>query len=398
MHKVPTTAVWLPVLLTGGLVMLEWAGAGASSRMGMEIAALLACLWLGSRVRRSDEAPEAEQSQSDSGEIHVATEQLVGELDTTLHAELESIDEDLLRIDTLLREAVAELASNFEQMNTMSKQQSQIVLEVLERAEGQGQALDVKRFVQDTSELLEHFVQILVDVSKQGVQTVNYIDDMVEQLDGIFTLISDVNTLAGQTNLLALNASIEAARAGEQGRGFAVVAEEVRNLSSRSASFNEQIRERVHQAKQSIDKVRQMAHGIVSQDMNVAIQTKGRVSEVLGRVADMNQMYSQKLTQVSEIADGMDRAVEAAVRSLQFEDICTQALAAADTRLKNLSLLGRDLRRLQQDGADGEDGCGATAERLRSLSAYVAQCRERWTQQHKAVTQQSMDSGEVELF
>ena len=42
---------------------------------------------------------------------------------------------------------------------------------------------------------LTHIHDILVDVSRQSVETVHQIDDMVDHLDGIFTLLEDVKTI-----------------------------------------------------------------------------------------------------------------------------------------------------------------------------------------------------------
>lgn len=69
------------------------------------------------------------------------------------------------------------------------------------------------------------------------------IQELREENGKIVQILATLDEITSQTNLLSLNASIEAARAGEQGRGFAVVASAIRDLSSDSAHFTEQIHE-----------------------------------------------------------------------------------------------------------------------------------------------------------
>ena len=70
--------------------------------------------------------------------------------------------------------------------------------------------------------------------------------------NNITALTADITGISSRTNLLALNASIEAARAGEAGRGFAVVAEQIRELSSSTASLVSGIEESISTLKDTL--------------------------------------------------------------------------------------------------------------------------------------------------
>jgi methyl-accepting chemotaxis protein len=86
------------------------------------------------------------------------------------------------------------------------------------------------------------------------------------------------------------------------------------------------------------------------------------------------------------------------VRSLQFEDIATQALGAANTHLERLSAINREAVALQEllhrPHHDAE-----VQRALQSIAQRIGQMRGEWERPpHKPVMQQSMDAGSVELF
>jgi len=163
-------------------------------------------------------------------------DQLLTELRSFVGNEIDGSRGEVERARDLIRHAVSGLGSSFDAMNRKSRQQSQALARIVDRAgEDGGAGVDVARFAQHASQRMEQLVEALEQVSGQSSNTVQHIDQMAQHLDGIFALLEDVKSIADQTNLLALNAAVEAARAGEQGRGFAVVAAEVRQLAQRSA-------------------------------------------------------------------------------------------------------------------------------------------------------------------
>ena len=75
-------------------------------------------------------------------------------------------------------------------------------------------------------------------------------------------------------------------RAGEAGRGFAVVADEVRTLSINSATLNNEIREEIGSAKETIEVLRSTVGGMASTDMSDTIGTKDKMGQMLEHMAE----------------------------------------------------------------------------------------------------------------
>ena len=334
----------------------------------------------------------------DAGRVIAEERALLGELRSFVSNEIEGTRSEVNRTRELIREAVAKLGSSFDAMMRRSKEQGNSVARIVDRSDGGG--VDVQRFAHQAASRMSQLVEALEEVSGQSSATVGQIDQMAQHLDGIFALLEDVKSIADQTNLLALNAAIEAARAGEAGRGFAVVADEVRNLSERSTAFNEQIRKLAYNAKEAIHKVRETVSTMASRDLDRSRGAKEESAAMLRQVDQIQRTLSEGMREIQGAGTAMEQHVGEAVRSLQFEDIATQALGAALAHMERLSAINREAVGLQELlNKAGEGSEQELLAALRRLSARIREFRGEWERPpHKPVTQQSMNEGEIELF
>lgn len=146
--------------------------------------------WLGfagwmaySQRRRSPEQTKVMREQ----------DQLLTELRSFVSNEIDGSRGEIERARELIRQAVSGLGGSFEAMNRKSREQSQALARIVDRAGSDGGAgVDVARFAQHANSRMEQLVEALEQVSGQSSTTVHHIDEMAQHLDGIFALLEDV--------------------------------------------------------------------------------------------------------------------------------------------------------------------------------------------------------------
>ncbi len=308
------------------------------------------------------------------------------------------VSADLTKTHDLVGDAMANLNTSFMGLNSQTSVQDQMVQALISKLSGVVQdsdapdALKIEDFVTETEEVLTYYVNILIQVAKHGVQTVEKIDDMVLEMERIQQLVVDIKSIADQTNLLALNAAIEAARAGEAGRGFSVVADEVRKLSADSNKFSDQIDSQVHTMRRTVSDAKKIVEAMAATDMTTAINSKGRIEDMLTRLNALSESFSTELEKVGGISQDVNESVNLAVQSMQVDDIVSQLLMQAHRALESQDQIISEFMPVLVQASNGELG----VNEIRTMAQEIRTRSDQETRQ--AVPQGTLDEGEIELF
>jgi methyl-accepting chemotaxis protein len=320
-----------------------------------------------------------------------------------LNAYVDAVDEQLCstraevaQTQAIFTEAIGRLITSFNDITAQAREQQTLAVDLATGGvtDGSGSKLThaFDEFVGETSKTLQFFVDATVQNSKLAMGLTGLIDKVRGQATAIQGALREVQAIAKQTDLLALNAAIEAARAGEAGRGFAVVADEVRVLSTRTGEFSRQIHAHITSMHEASSGAERAIAEIASRDMNVALQSKRRVGEMMEEIGGVHEEMQQTARQLALRTEKLEAEVNAAVTSLQFQDMVTQLLAHVGKRVDGMSAVTRSARPL----ADPALQPGAIPAANAALAAEIHAAREATAK--NPVTQASMQTGDIELF
>jgi methyl-accepting chemotaxis protein len=334
-------------------------------------------------------------SDTKNHDIEYELQITLSKISVLLSQQIAVVETEIDRANTLIKDAVEGISESFKHLKDLSDDQQCMLDAIINSHHGDvdNKGTTLESFVHDTSETLENFVQVIITTNKQSLEAMLFTEKMGKQLEGIFGLLGQVESLASQTNLLALNAAIEAARAGDAGRGFAVVANEVRALSVNSTALNNDIREEISSAQVIIGKVKSSVETMASDDITSILQAKERVSLMVAHVGESNIKTNAIVEELAEISPKIVGTVAIGIRSLQFEDLTCQTLSSLKNNMLTIASLNDVINGFERGSANPN-------QQLQSLQKQCQNLIEQsqYLDDKRSVSQSSMDEGGVELF
>ncbi len=319
-----------------------------------------------------------------------------------LNQDISGLNNELAQVRNLVQDAIIKLTNSFNGLRDQTASQQKTLQSLTASMEnemdagtderGVGQTINIRQFVTETDKIMNHFLEYLLEVSKQNMNIVHRVENLSEQMEEITLLLEEVKDISDQTNILALNAGIVAAQAGDAGKKFAVVATEVRKLARDSAIFSDRIDSVVNTSADTLEDVRMVITKMATKDMNFAIHAKSRVNHMSDEIRELDRVMSESLVTVSETAESIGENVNVAVMSLQFEDMVTQITQSMESKVTLVSEFFDRMRYLPLNDA------AEPTERLQALNNEVLTLKEQYDAINKPVDQMSMDEGDIELF
>lgn len=388
---------------SGGVAIwwLDLAGMKAWGLAAAFVLVALTCRAVAGSQALSDKA-SAIRTRSDEADLLNDFDRLLSECAAQFLTQYEGMRDEVGRMESLLADAVATLTGSFNGMHKQGEIQRQLVLSAAEGSDGDPTSNQFDTFVTSSSDVMQKVVDSIVANSKLGMELVELTEGIAQRTYHVRSLLSEIGGIAKQTNLLALNAAIEAARAGEAGRGFAVVADEVRDLSTRTTQFSQEIGELMQAMQASVEQTEHAIQCMAGQDMTFALESKAHVERVIQAMERQGRQRMEAIDEVARTADSMAQEVSRAVTALQFQDMVSQLMGHVKKRIEALDGTVRHFGDLaavlrQHAGQQNMRDVGISLQREvarihQSLADLAA------TTSHNPVSQNAMSHGDVELF
>lgn len=232
--------------------------------------------------------------------------------------------------------------------NSQHEELTNTIIKVSEKTDNVYQKIEAgQRELTVIKELSDQTITVSREMQKD-------MDELMNIINRISSVISGIDSISLQTNLLALNASVEAARAGEAGRGFAVVAGEIRELAEETQKMTKSMESFVNDMKSASQK-----------SVKSSTETIDSLASMTDRIKNVWELNDESQRYVSNINESISSI--AAVS----EEI-SSSMAEMENQLKDstnfMQQVGEELREAAKPVVDIEKTLDETVKQMGTMT------------------------------
>lgn len=224
------------------------------------------------------------------------------------------------------------LISAFFGINRQSKKQLQNVNELFGSLTEQSGGNNLSETQQQLQELQGNFSKMTSFLDK----FILMIENVVDQLGRVEEFASKIKKIGQMTNILAINAAIEAANSGEVGNGFKVIASEINTLSKGSTDSIKEITDITANLTSNITTIKRELESVHKDSLDIEKRTESLLGVALRQIDETLHNATEKVKNIAENADALNKEIGKVVVSIQFQDITRQRIEHVISPLDSL--------------------------------------------------------------
>jgi methyl-accepting chemotaxis protein len=291
----------------------------------------------------------------------------------------------------IVRDAATDLSTSLRSLEQIAGEQHTILREI-GSFEGASEETTLASFVRDISGTVEGLDGALTRMADTTRSVSESTTRLANDLEGVFSVLARVKSLAHHSHILAINASLEAARADDAGEAFGVVASEMRELASKSSRFNAAATDSVDHVRKSMNQVTAELQTAANDGVATAEISRGRTVELVQDLERLERRLAVALDRVDGLSTDAKARAGDAVRALQFEDMVTQLFGVLSERLRRIEYAAYAVQTFARTAEAGR----ATPIAAARIVGALARARDKVID--SPVQSVSLAEGTVELF
>jgi methyl-accepting chemotaxis protein len=236
--------------------------------------------------------------------------------------------------------SVSKVCSSFQNIADRSHEAVVKAAEMLGSEQAGGAT--VTQSVETSRATISRLLQRMERAGRISAMAITRMDDIERTVQGMESLLEEVQKISFTNKIVALNAKIEAVHVGALGSGFEVVAEEITRQAQRTTELTEGIAQRIQDTRDHVHSAAGDLKEFVAEDRAESEASRSAAEAALQVLLSVDQSARESVAMISSENSRLRDEISQAVMNLQFQDRFGQRIAHVAEALEKMeSMLGQ---------------------------------------------------------